>query len=333
MTMYKLMMNHDTTQIVNKLDMALYTNDQTILQEYTADVIEARKQTLMKYKTKLHALQQIPLVKQRTAEWFELRRQRLTASDLYDAIKNNNLALAKKKAGIVQNNVNYGTIPALKWGTMFEPMATRCYSQMYYDISVSEFGLIPDVNLEHFGASPDGINELGIMLEIKCPYTREIEDGQILDKYYMQIQGQLAVCGLEECDFIECKFKEYDSVYKYIELFDDIHTGHGIIAEYKNKTTDEYVYLYSEPYLIASHAFNNINKQVYDMDMDANMQFIKLRAWSLEKINIQRINFDANQWQQTVPKIIAFWEKVEECKKLPIESPPAKRKLMFIDDD
>ena len=35
----------------------------------------------------------------------------------------------KKKANIVVDNINYNAIPALKWGTMFEPMATRCYSK------------------------------------------------------------------------------------------------------------------------------------------------------------------------------------------------------------
>lgn len=329
--MSKLIHNHEKTQQLNKLDMVIYNNITS--QEYTADTVKTRKQKLENYQRKLHELQSVPLIKQRTPEWFELRKTRLTASDLYDAIKLNNIALAKKKAGITQDNVNYGIIPALKWGTMFEPMATRCYSQLNSNIGVYEFGLIPDSNLQHFGASPDGINDLGIMLEIKCPYSREIEDGNILDKYYMQIQGQLAVCGLEECDFIECKFKEYDSVYAYIDMFDNINNNHGIIAEYKNKTTGEYIYLYSDAYLTSSKALNNINKQVYTMDKDSNMQFVKLRAWSLESMNIQRIEFDYNLWKDTVPKITAFWERVEECKKLPVEPPSAKRKIKFIEDD
>jgi len=37
-----------------------------------------------------------PLIKQRTPEWFKLRENRLTASDLHDAIKNP-LSLSKKK--------------------------------------------------------------------------------------------------------------------------------------------------------------------------------------------------------------------------------------------
>jgi|LakMenE09Jun09ns_1017247.scaffolds.fasta_scaffold01306_2 putative phage-type endonuclease len=335
MVLAKLIKNHNETSLQNRLDMAIYSNNTAILQEYSTEVVVNRQRKLQEYMSKLVALQQIPLIKQRSVEWFELRKNRLTASDLDDAIKENNLSLAKKKAGVVKDNVNYNGIPALKWGVMFESMATRCYSQMNQNIVISEFGLIPDNCLEHFGASPDGINDIGIMIEIKCPYSREIVDGNILEKYYMQIQGQLAVCGLKECDFIECKFKVHESVYKYIEQFNESKMMHGIIAEYKNKESGEYTYLYSKAFLTASDALNDINKQVYIMDCsNTELQFLKLTPWSLEKINVQRIEFDEELWQTTVPKINKFWEKVEECKKLPIEEPVSKRKkYTFIADD
>jgi len=103
------------------------------------------------------------MIEQRTKEWHEARDSRLTASDLYDAIKKNNNSdkIAKKKAKILVDNINYNAVPALKWGTMFEPMATRCYSQLNNNIKVYDFGLILDNSNPHFGASPDGINEYG----------------------------------------------------------------------------------------------------------------------------------------------------------------------------
>ena len=69
-------------------------------------------------------------------------------------------------------------------------------------------GLIIHNQYKHIGASPDGISDLGIMLEIKCPFKRKI-DGAIPEQYWMQIQGQLEVCDLEECDYLECKLWEY----------------------------------------------------------------------------------------------------------------------------
>lgn len=342
-------LNHVETKKITHLDLIIYDSivkdkdidDNEILQKYSKDEIQDRKSVMLSYRKQLAILQQLPLIKQRTTEWYNARKSRLTASDLDDAIKNNCLKLAKKKAGIVKDTTNYSTIAPLKWGTMFEAMATRCYSQAMKDISVSEFGLIEDQTNEHFGASPDGINDMGIMIEIKCPFTRKIVDGEIPQKYFMQIQGQLAVCCLKECDYIECNFKTYESAYKYIESiqteYEDKNINHGIIAEYKNAETDEYEYLYSDPYLKASKALDNINKQMNEYEKSNKVIFLKITPWRLEEMNIQRVYFKEEDWKQTLPKIDKFWEKVEECKLMPIEEPVTKvitkQIIKFIEDD
>lgn len=335
--------DHQTTFTLNKLDLLLnkYIKGEHLaaipeLAEYPEQLIQNRMNILQKYKQQLQKLKKLPFVKQRSDEWFALRKNRLTASDLDEALKTNNIRLAKKKAGVTKDTTNYTGIPALKWGVMFEPMATRCYSQSNDDIQIEEFGLIPHTTLEHFGASPDGINDMGIMIEIKCPYTREIIDNNILEKYYMQIQGQLAVCELHECDFVECDFQVFSSPYKYVDAMVNDYQNptihHGIIAEYKNKETGEYEYLYSEAGLKASDAFNDINKKVYETHKHQHLEFEKFTPWRLEKMNIQRITFDEELWRDICPKINAFWDKVEECKSMPVEE-PKRKKIMFIDDD
>lgn len=342
-------LNHADTKSKTKLDLVIYDSikqdkdidDKDVLQTYSKEQIQDRKSAIISYREQLAKLQELPLIKQRTKEWYDARKSRLTASDLEDAIKDNCLKLAKKKAGVVKDTTNYATIAPLKWGTMFEVMAIRCYSQEMKDISISEFGLIEDQTNEHFGASPDGINDMGIMIEIKCPFTRKIVDGEIPQKYFMQIQGQLAVCCLKECDYIECNFKTYESVYKYIESiqteYEDKIVNHGIIAEYKNTETEEYEYLYSDPYLKASKAFDNINKQMNEYEKNDKLVFIKITPWRLEEMNIQRVYFNEEAWKETLPKINKFWEKVEECKLMPIEEPVAKtitkQSIKFIDDD
>jgi hypothetical protein len=72
-------------------------------------------------------------------------------------------------------------------------------------------------DIPYFGASPDGITENGIMLEIKCPYKRKI-DGGIPEQYFYQVQGQLEVCGLNECDYFECAFDELSENAFYADL-------------------------------------------------------------------------------------------------------------------
>jgi hypothetical protein len=260
----------------------------------------------------LQELLKLPYIKQRTPEWFKLRENRLTASDLYDAIKNP-LSLAKRK--LKSTTFNSSAILALKWGTMFEAMATRIYSNLK-NKKIHEFGLIINENIDNFGASPDGITELGIMIEIKCPISRKIIDGEIPEKYYMQIQGQLAVCNLEECDYIECGFKIFDSKEEYLEdnqeqEFEKIN--HGIIAEFKD-ADNNFEYEYSDAYLTKEEAISNIELKV--QKANPNLKFSKYNYWKLLQINIQKVYFNEKNWKENiVPKINDFWTKVESHRK------------------
>lgn len=312
--------------------------------KYTIDDVIKRLKEIKRYRKELKELLKLPLMKQRTEEWFEARKTRLTASDLCDAIKGGNVAirLAKKKANILVDNINYNAIPALKWGTMFEPMATRCYSQKMKNITIHDFGLICDANNSHFGASPDGINDLGIMLEIKCPYSRKIVDGVIPEKYKMQIQGQLAVCKLKECDYIECIFKTIESEEEYLALENEGTAqlkhghghGHGLIAEFYN-SKGEYMYYYSDPNKTPSECVIDIQTQIQTRaETEMNLRFSKYTYWRLDEMIIQRVVFNANEWETISPKIDRFWEQVEEYKQLPLL--PLEigiKKYSFIDDN
>jgi len=325
---------------IDRLD-SLCCDDIDDVYGFTKNDVKKRASEIKEYRKELDVLLQLPLMKQRTEEWYEARKTRLTASDLYDAIKGNNVSikLAKKKANIVIDTINYNGIPALKWGTMFEPMATRCYSQKMNDIAIHDFGLVCDTENEHFGASPDGINELGIMLEIKCPYSRKIEDGVIPEKYKMQIQGQLAVCKLKECDYIECVFKSLDSVEEYLALDCDDEDGntvkHGVIAEYYN-SKGEYVYYYSEPNRTPKECVDDIcnSDSSGNINPDKSLKFSKYTYWRLDEMIIQRVVFNAKAWETIVPKIDAFWESVEEYKSLPLlPIETGMKKYMFVKDD
>lgn len=284
------------------------------------DLTKEEKERLNKinnYRNTLDNLLQKPLIKQRSTEWHELRKNRLTASDLGEAISKNNKAIVKKKAGLYHdnNNIIYKNLKPLVWGTMFESMAQRTYSQKNNNIIVHEFGLIPDKNLKHFGASPDGITELGVMIEIKCPYSRKIIDGDIPEKYYMQIQGQLAVCELDECDYIECNFKVFESKEEYLtDEQKNEKTDHGIIAEFKD-SEDNLEYEYSDEYLTKEEAINNIELKVANKN-NLKLRFIKYNYWKLIQINVQKVYFNKQEWETNiVPKINDFWEKVESHRK------------------
>ena len=298
--------------------------------------IENRVKRLKLNTQKLKILLDYPLIEQRTKEWFEKRKKCLTASDLLEGISKNNKLLAKKKAGVYIDNTDFSSIPPLKWGTMFEDMAIREYSQLNNNIKIHEFGLIDNNNIINFAASPDGISELGIMIEIKCPYSREIKKDVIPEKYYYQIQGQLAVCNLNECDYVECDFGTIDNENDYIKYVSDNNLNnknHGIIAEYYSSKNNLYKYLYSDSYQSSEKCIKNINQKC-DSFNDYDYKYQKKIYWYLKKIYIQRVDFNEILWSEIPEKINKFWSIVNDSRTLPIEYKEVKKpiKYNFVDD-
>ena len=101
----------------------------------------------------------------------------------------------------------------MHWGQKYEPVSVAFYEHLYRT-KVSEFGCIPHKTISCLAASPDGINtcktsgRYGRMLEIKNIVNREI-NGNPKMEYWIQMQMQLEVCDLNECDFLETRFTEY----------------------------------------------------------------------------------------------------------------------------
>ena len=176
-------------------------------------------------------LANLPQPEQRTEEWFDLRKNMITASCAAQAIGENPYP-NQKPDDLILDKLNMGA-PYLDnkfvhHGKKYEEIATKIYENVF-DIQVEEYGLIPHVSdppVPFIGASPDGIGSkftlnnkfskmIGRMLEIKCPLSRQINfkgdiDGVICPHYYYcQVQQQLECCDLEYCDFWQCTIKEF----------------------------------------------------------------------------------------------------------------------------
>ena len=64
------------------------------------------------------------------------------------------------------------------------------------------------------------------------------------------------------------------------------------------------------------------------------LRFSKYTYWRLDEMIIQRVVFNANEWETIRPKIDAFWEQVEEYKLLPLlPIEMGIKKYNFIDDN
>lgn len=335
--------NPDTLDAIPTDDLALIicalVNEASIADR---DSIEERIATIRRYREKLHQLRAVPLVAQRSDEWYQLRKQRLTASDIAQAIGKSKFGsrsqlVQKKAAEVAGLSVLFRQVPAMKWGVMFEPMAMRCYQQRHDNIAVYEFGLIPHPTLHCFGASPDGITEMGIMTEIKCPFRRKIT-GEVPEYYELQMQGQMAVCGLEECDYIECDMQEFDNEQEYLETIGETtNRDHGVICEF---TKDgETFYEYSDP-LLSCYQANSWAREYSSrlMRTDHTVQLVRIHCWRLREISVTRVFFDKERWADMVPQIQRFWDNVLKesiCPRVRENSKPIaeKKKYKFVKDD
>jgi putative phage-type endonuclease len=257
---------------------------------FSNHMISERIDKIRSYRKQLAVLKTLPVIEQRSPEWYASRHNLITASDFGDALgiekfgkKANVNKFYEKKCGFEAEPVFDNSNIFLQWGIMFEPIATNIYKNRT-GIAVHEFGLVVNKRFNFLGASPDGISDLGVMLEIKCPYKRVITDDSILKQYYYQIQGQLDSCELMECDFLEVKFDEYTTPDEFWDDFEDeqcIYTKcykeKGIIIK-----TQDNAYIYS-PY--------NVNKSSLTswLNNSLNGNAVKVYFWYLESFSLKRV--------------------------------------------
>lgn len=152
-------------------------------------------------------------MEQRTAEWFQARLGKATASNFKNVmarLKNGAPAAARTDylmdlvtERLTGKPTEHYVNAYMLWGTEQEPFARQIYAERTGHI-VDEVGFITHPELAA-GASPDGIIEIDGCLEIKCPSTKThiatLENG--MDAGHMpQVQGQLWITGCQWADFV-----------------------------------------------------------------------------------------------------------------------------------
>lgn len=282
----------------------------------------------LKTQGTLERLLSIPHIPQRSEEWLNLRKNMLTASDLAQALGKGKFgtrnALLQKKALALCNEYKppvkeepgyFGSMAPMKWGTMFEPMISRIYSERNGNIMIHDFGLLKHPSLMCFGASPDGITETGKMVEIKCPWKRKIDTGVVPEQYLLQIQGQLAVCGLYECDYIEVVMENIDGEEAYYVMVpEEERTEHGMILELQMPDGQE-TYEYSPPRLNPKEAYAWAKTRAWEIISEQpDINIMRLRPWKVQSSNTVTIRFDEALWNSLVPHIEQFWKDVIELR-------------------
>lgn len=149
---------------------------------------------------------------QRSPEWFEARRGKITASNFDKIVTIAGLPSKQREkmlyqtageliSGIAQESFKSS---AMERGILLEPEAISVY-EFATGEKINKIGLCVDDDYD-FGASPDGMVGEDGLLEIKCPaihtHVEYLINGVLPSDYIQQVQGQLLVTGRKWCDFV-----------------------------------------------------------------------------------------------------------------------------------
>lgn len=243
---------------------------------------------------------------QRSPEWYEMRNSMLTASDWGTVLGHNTYSnrdqVLLKKCG----QDNFITNQAIQWGVKYEMVATMIY-ELRNNIKVLEFGVLRHPTIPFLGASPDGITADGVMLEIKCPLSREIT-GIPPSYYWCQVQGQLEVCELDRCDFMECCLKEYNDENEYLQ---DNNIGYekGVVAELFDKESKTFFFEYS-PINISGDVYTNWISHIYANFKNDKYEVSTFSYWYLKEVSCVPIYRDMEWFNKAKHELKDFWEQV-----------------------
>jgi exodeoxyribonuclease (lambda-induced) len=156
------------------------------------------------------------IVEQRSAEWFQMRKGRITSSEIYKIMGKGDFSETAKTYLLEKVCELYGGVTepavgaALSWGTDLEPVAIEHYEKLV-NVKVEKAPFIPIG--EHYGGSPDGLIPSDGIIEVKCPFksANHFKHGmintaekfkKIAPNYYWQCISNMVCAEAKWCDFI-----------------------------------------------------------------------------------------------------------------------------------
>jgi hypothetical protein len=220
----------------------------------------------------------------------------------------------------------------LHWGQKYEPVTVQIYERDY-KTKVEDFGCIQHHTYKFLGASPDGIivnkesERYGRMLEIKNVVSRDI-NGIPKKEYWIQMQLQMEVCDLDECDFLETKFTEYPDESSF---FNDTKLNENLIGDDRiltlsadNKTKGIILYFHTKegkPFYkykpleitneIDIRCWEESELEKYESE-PYNYTFLKFIYWKLETISCVLVIRNKIWFQNNIGQLAKVWKTIEE---------------------
>lgn len=274
-----------------------------------------------------------PQPEQKTEEWYKFRNNTLTASNIWKAFGTpsmvNQLIYEKCNPSNLSKLTSSIDTP-MHWGNKYEPLSVMVYENKY-KTKIGEFGCILHDEYNFIAASPDGINidisskRYGRMLEIKNIVNREINGIPKLE-YWIQMQIQMEVCNLNECDFLETRFLEYESKEEFDNdgTFNYTHDNKlkGTIMMFNKNDSPMYIY---SPLHLSESEFEFWEEET--MEKYNNLVWVKNIYWKLETISCVLVLRNKEWFKQAVPVLTDVWNTIKREKLEGSSHRAPKRKI------
>lgn len=257
---------------------------------------------------------------QKSDEWYKFRNNKITASSAWKLLHTSstfNEFVYKKCCPIDLKKYTAVNINSpFHWGNKYEDVSVSLYEHLN-NVKSEDFGCITHPIYPFLAASPDGIvvseKKRGTMLEIKNIVNRDIT-GIPKKEYWIQMQLQMEVCNLNDCDFLECRFKEYETEEDFnndgtfTKTKTDKHKG--IIVHFFDGIKPFYEYA---PFMCSESKFNSWYQDIREKHKEKS--WIKTIYWYLDEYSCVHIKRNPLWFQSSLPIFAEAWQTIEKEKK------------------
>jgi hypothetical protein len=254
-----------------------------------------------------------PQIPQRSQAWYAQGKEVLTASEFGNLFGSprcvSQLVMSKVPQPLAlphpTNRLACMTceMGPFDWGIRFEPVVKQILASKW-GVEIAEAGRIVHPTDTNLAASPDGIilaatdpKRVGRLLEIKCPVSRAIGEGVPFD-YWCQMQIQMEVTGIEECEYVEVKL---DSIQGQATDLSGSAPAIGYVWLYQQPTTCEMSYAYTEAEGAALKA--------------KGLELLETIPWRIHGIFAKTVTRDRAWFKGTEELRATFWKNVEKARK------------------
>lgn len=268
------------------------------------------QQSVEERRAAVEAVLSLPQIPQRTPAWYLQGKSVLTASEFASlfgserAVRQLAFSKVPPTIPVVQSTNRLACLThemgPFDWGIRFEPVVKLLLEKMW-GAKILEAGRLVHPSDPLLAASPDGLiaeasdpARVGRLLEIKCPVSREITE-VIPFEYWCQMQIQMEVTGIDECEYVEAKL---DSIGpKKVDLSGAEPDGYVWLLQ--NMGTFEMSYAYTEAEARAAEKDHDILERI---------------PWRLTRLFTKTIPRDRAWFQGTAAIRQQFWETVQQAR-------------------